>query len=47
LVATPNYWAPLDEKEGDKDNDSNEVFDPGKEVDNKMAQVSIANNTHT
>ena len=46
MVAPPNYWAPLDEREGDKENDSNEIFDPGNEVEimkAEMAQVSTEN----
>jgi len=46
MVAPPNYWAPLDEREGDEENNSNEIFDPGKEVEIKkaeMAQVSTEN----
>ena len=45
MVAPPNYWAPLDAREGNEDNDSNEIFDPGKEVEKEMAQVSIENDT--
>ena len=43
MVATLNYWAPLDAREGDEENNSNEIFDPGKEVEIEMAQVSIEN----
>ena len=46
MVAPPNYWVPLDEREGDKENNSNEISDPGKEVEIKkaeMAQVSTEN----
>ena len=46
MVAPPNYWAPLDARKGNEDNDSNEIFDPGKEVEKEMAQVSIENDTH-
>ena len=39
MVAPPNYWAPLDEREGDKENNSNEIFNPGKEVEIKKAEI--------
>jgi len=39
LVAPPNYWAPLEERSGDEENNSNRIFDPGKEVTIKKVEM--------